>query len=162
MNKFIIFLIFILLACSGSKENMKGGTRDQIQYNESFDPLSLNDDDIIISEDVPVGKEEINKTENSIEQQLNHSQTETSGWRVQIEATSDIKGASLVVQEAKDLFKSQGYNTYLIYESSLYKIRIGDCIERSCAEKLQDLARNYGYRQAFLVKSKVVDETKNK
>ena len=167
MNKFLVLLIFIFLACSGSKKSVETGTSDQIQYDESFDPLSLNDDDIIISEGIPLEGKETGKAENNIqsdikiEQQADQSGSEVPGWRVQIEATSDIKAASLVVQEAKDLFNPQGHNAYLIYESSLYKIRIGDCVKRSCAEKLQELAKSYGYRQAFLVKSKVTVDKKN-
>ena len=160
---FITIMMFI--ACSGGKKTAVTAVNDnhidqmKVQYDESFDPLTLNDDDIVIEEEITQVENDLQYTQEE-NQQTNNTAKEVSGWRVQIEATSDISAASLVVQEAKDLFGPRGHKAYLVHESALYKIRIGDCEERSCAEDLRDLARNYGYRQAFLVKTKVTIEKK--
>ena len=161
MKSIFFITILIIIGCSGSNKTVQknNATQGMIQYDESFDPISLNDDDIVIEEEITQVENDLQYTQDS-DQKTGSVSKEVSGWRVQIEATSDISAASLVVQEAKDLFGPRGHKAYLVHESALYKIRIGDCEERSCAEDLRDLARNYGYRQAFLVKTKVTIEKK--
>lgn len=155
MMKYLFLLIAIVyMGCAGTREPVKEEPVKETkpQYDESFDPLSLNDDDIIIA-DATVATSNVDNptvivTEKSIPREMN-------GFRVQILATKNIETASLFEQEATERFESLEHKTYLIFEAPLYKIRVGDCKERAEAENLRDTAKQYGYREAFIVKCKI-------
>jgi hypothetical protein len=159
--KYLIFFIGIfLLACAGSKEVIREDVDPEIVlvYDESFDPLSLEDDDIVIGiESSAIDSEggTSNKSQDAI------TIKEINGFRIQILATNDISKASLFELEAAERFKFEGHKTYLLFEAPLYKIRVGDCKTRQEADKLRDLAKKYGYREAFLVKTKIIFSENN-
>jgi len=157
----ILGLIF-LAACAGTRETVteeKPSENKKFLYDESFDPRSLDDDDIVIgpAEQIEAGAEGSTIAEKDPETTEDQARLkEVNGFRVQILATNNIETASLVEQEASDRFESNGHKTYLLFETPLYKIRIGDCENRADAEVLRDLAIENGYTGAFIVKSKVV------
>ena len=149
----IILIALIYFNCAGTKEVVKeeAVVQNTPQFDESFDPLSLNDDDIIIAGVTPP---EPGISENNPDISNNITTLkESTGYRVQILATKDIETASLFEQEASERFFNQDHKTYLIFEAPLYRIRVGDCRDRADAEKIRDLAIEYGYREAFIVKS---------
>ena len=154
--KTVIFLLAIILAaCSGGRETVKKDEGlGQVTYDESFDPLSLNDDDIVIGpEETGTSAQSTSKNDPGT---VSGRISEVNGFRVQILATNNLEKASLVEQEAAERFSRNGHETYLVFEAPLYKIRIGDCTERQNAEAIRDLAKTFGYKGAFIVKSKVV------
>jgi len=155
MKNWIILSALIFMSCAGTKEVVKDETplQDIYQYDESFDPLSLNDDDIIIPGDENTHIIDNSTTDPKIEKPT--VLKEITGFRVQILATKNIETASLFEQEASERFNNLDHKTYLIFEAPLYRIRVGDCRERSQAEDLRDLALQYGYRESFIVKSKI-------
>ena len=142
------------MGCAGTSEPIKEEPVEEVkfQYDESFDPLSLDDDDIVIAE-ASLTKKEIENKPVVIEEKI--IPKEMNGFRVQILATKNIETASLFEQEATERFGSLEHKTYLIFEAPLYKIRVGDCKERAEAEDLRDLAKQYNYREAFIVKCKI-------
>jgi len=157
MKYFILTIVIFLMACAASKETVKEEMplEKTTSYDESFDPLSLDDDDIFIEDESDDTKELKSSMDEEKQQDKTYYQ-EINGYRVQILATDNIETASLVEQEATDRFERSGHKTYLIFEAPLYKIRVGDCGERSKAEELRDLAISYGYNGAFIVKTKVL------
>jgi hypothetical protein len=159
MKYISLLLTLLVLACAGTKEPVKK-TIDKIpesKYDESFDPLSLNDDDIVInSEKSTIATQD--KPENTETILVAKKKREVNGFRVQILATSNIETASLTEQEATDRFDKLEQNTYLLFEAPLYKVRIGDCLKRNEAEDLRELALSFGYTGAFIVKTKVISE----
>ncbi|TFH01657.1 MAG: SPOR domain-containing protein [Calditrichales bacterium] len=80
---------------------------------------------------------------------------EVNGYRVQILATKNIETASLYEQEATERLQGYDHKTYLIFEAPLYKIRVGDCKTRLEAESVREIMEDYGYRETFIVKSKI-------
>ena len=146
----------LVLGCSSTKEVIKEDipVQDTYQYDESFDPLMLQDDDILIEGDDDVSVVDPNP-EGDPETEVVLTTKEMTGFRVQILATKNIETASLFEQEASERFGHLDHKTYLIFEAPLYKIRVGDCKDRPQAEELRDLAMQYGYRESFIVKSKV-------
>jgi hypothetical protein len=154
--KIVIFVMAIIIAaCSGSRETVKKDEGvSQGTYDESFDPLSLNDNDIVILPEEGGTADQNNSADDSGTSSGRIS--EVNGFRVQILATNNLEKASLVEQEAAERFSRDGHETYLVFEAPLYKIRIGDCTERQNAEAIRDLAKTFGYNGAFIVKSKVV------
>jgi hypothetical protein len=151
----IFTTVFMITGCSSTKEVVKDNNPppDTYQYDESFDPLSLEDDDILIEGDqqTPV----VNNTESNPKNGEEIKLKEVTGFRVQIFATKDIETASLFELEASERFGHLDHKIYLIFEAPLYKIRVGDCKDRMQAEELRDLAAQYGYRESFIVKSKI-------
>ena len=154
MRYFLLFITILYMGCAGTSEPIKEEPVEEVkfQYDESFDPLSLDDDDIVIAE-ASLTKKEIENKPVVIEEKI--IPKEINGFRVQILATKNIETASLFEQEATERFGSLEHKTYLIFEAPLYKIRVGDCKERAEAENLRDLAKQYNYREAFIVKCKI-------
>ena len=151
----IILPAIFIIGCAGTQEVVKDDTpvQDIYRYDESFDPLSLNDDDIIIAGDESI--QVIDNSTNNPNPENPIVVKEINGFRVQILATKNIETASLFEQEASERFNNLDHKTYLIFEAPLYRIRVGDCRERSQAEELRDLALQYGYRESFIVKCKI-------
>ena len=161
MKYIISFCLLILIVnCAGVKETTDRREREQSStpYDESFDPLSLEDDDITITKNQESTDREA-KPEESAEETTMESAAgsrQMDGWRVQILATKNIENATLVHQEASDQFELSDISAYLIFEAPLYKVRIGNALTRTEAEAIRDLARDYGYSEAFIVRSKVM------
>jgi len=155
VNNWLLLPALFIMGCAGTQEVVK----DEIpkteiyKYDESFDPLTLDDDDIIIA-----GDENIQIIDNSVTNPNTVVPTvvkEINGFRVQILATKNIETASLFEQEASERFNNLDHKTYLIFEAPLYKLRVGDCRKRPQAEEIRDMALQYGYRESFIVKSKI-------
>lgn len=75
------------------------------------------------------------------------------GFRVQLMTAKDELNAREAKKDA--LFKFQ-QPIYLEFDSSLWKLRVGDCETRAEAEALKEVAIRKGYRDAFIVNSKVL------
>jgi hypothetical protein len=153
-------LLVFLFSCAGVRETTERREQEQTtnQFDESFDPLSLEDDDITIARNPDMVQRET-RTEESAGETIPEPASERSqvdGWRVQILATKNIENATLVHQEASDQFELSDIKAYLIFEAPLYKVRIGNAQTRTEAETVRDLARDYGYTEAFIVRSKVL------
>lgn len=151
---------FLLAACAAQKEivieKQPAGSPGDQRYDESFDPLSLEDDDIVISRaDAPV-VERKEETDNTLPQIERLPAREAEGFRVQIFATRSIEAATVAQQKALDQFMDLNYKVYLIYEAPLYRIRIGDALTRREADQIRDVAQQRGYDEAFVVRSKVL------
>jgi hypothetical protein len=155
IKNFFVITTLLVISCAGTKEVVKEDIPQQnvYQYDESFDPLTLEDDDILIEGDENIAA--IFGAQNISEPEKITAVREINGFRVQILATKNIETASLFEQEASERFGHLDHKTYLIFEAPLYRIRVGDCKERAEAEELRDLATQYGYRESFIVKSKI-------
>ena len=159
MKYITVLITFLIFACAGTKEPVTKipGKVPESKYDESFDPLSLNDDDIVISPDKGTALTS-DKSDDTAPVAVGKKRKEVNGFRVQILATSNIETASLTEQEATDRFEKVEHKTYLLFEAPLYKVRLGDCITRSEADELRELALSFGYKGAFIVKTKVIPE----
>lgn len=150
----ILMPIILLSGCAAKKTMQeKSTTKEKGLINENFDPLILKDDDIEIIKKKPA--EAKSDFENSIFQSIEETEDlnkELDGYRVQICALSDEKRARDVQREAILKFDE---NIYLIYDSPYYKVRIGDCVTRFEADKLQQIAVEKGFEDAWVVKTKV-------
>lgn len=157
----VIGLIYLAGCASSSKmkdETQTGEKQPTGKYDESFDPLTLDDGDIVITKDE--SKSQIqqsgtmeNDNTDATKKVVMH---EVEGYRVQILATQGIESATLQQQKAVDRFADHEYKVYLIYEAPLYRLRLGDALTRQEAEKIRDLAKERGYDEAFIVRSKVI------
>ncbi len=156
--KFItLFTLFLIIgACTAPKQLTVPKVENKYsKYDESFDPNTLNDDDIVIAK-LESKNTVINKTETQSELATEDVKyREANGFRVQLVATKSIETASLTEQEATDIFAAKNQKVYLIFDAPQYKVRVGDFLNRNDAEEMRDLAKDYGYRDAFIVLGKV-------
>jgi len=138
------------------------GVEDVLKYmDESFDPLSLNDDDLKIEKKISGQEQDSLKSNVSdviqsgiqpAEEDVNNENF-SKGFRVQLLATADEKMARS--EKKKAVFKFDD-NVYLIFEAPMYKIRVGDCITRKQAEILKKSAVRNGFKDAWIVPSRVI------
>jgi hypothetical protein len=153
-------MVFIF-ACASSKQvatdDVDRKKSSDSRYDESFDPLSLDDEDIVITKKENVDKVKNNSdSENKNNSIENIEMREVEGYRVQLMATRSIETATMAQQRALDTFTALEYKVYLIFEAPLYRIRLGDATNRTAAELIREAAKARGYDEAFIVRSKVV------
>ncbi|MBD3224479.1 MAG: hypothetical protein GF313_07105 [Caldithrix sp.] len=158
--------LLVLWGCASSKktvaEKPAAEEKEDYYYDESFDPLTLNDDDLTIekTEDKAIvtdkSKDKMDSAEESSTAESTDAIQEVDGFRVQIIATKDFERATLVHRMASDQFSEDSIKVYLKYEAPLYKVRIGDAVQRRHAEEIRSKALNrFEYDGAFIVPSKV-------
>jgi len=153
-------LIIFIFGCSGSKKLMtesKESPADEKNtgiINEFFDPLILDEEDLKIKKTISVESKSDQMddvlSQSAIDQQRSESVT---GFRVQICAVSDEEGARQIHRDA--ILKFLDEEVYLIYDSPYYKVRVGNCLTRYEADKLQQLAIEKGFDDAWVVRTKI-------
>jgi len=75
------------------------------------------------------------------------------GYRVQVVASSYQDNANGVADQIRAAFPGTG--VYVEQIQGLYKVRVGDYVERAAAEAMRDRLRNAGYPEAWIVKEPV-------
>lgn len=126
-----------------------------VVQDESFDPLSLNEKDVIElpeSKLKPYARDRMSGRTTPKSGSVKATE-ETAGFRVQIFATDLESEARTVEQEALIKFRE---GVYLVFDAPNYKIRVGDCLSRPEANDLRDKAVKLGYRDAWVVQSRVI------
>jgi|GEM_PF-266730 len=161
---YCLFLALFLISCSTSQFGWKSSTESKTDEGtpaliEDFDPLTLDDDDIIITpkDSKPVEK---NRSQDRIQGNSETVSTDYStgemvqvqGHRVQLLTAKDEQKAWEAKREAILKFAE---DVYLIHEASQYKLRVGDCQSYEEAKDLVGKAVQKGYHDAWIVRCKV-------
>jgi len=159
LERGIIFLLLatFLFSCSSSRKTTKETPdEDKPKYDESFDPLKLEDEDIKFKEDEEKssGKNRTTQTNDTAELSEKENQL-IDGFRIQLFATKDIESATVAKKEAEFAFVEDGYNVYVEFDSPYYKVRIGDFTDRDKATEFREIAHEKGYPSPWIVKTKV-------
>ncbi|MFQ5603308.1 MAG: SPOR domain-containing protein [bacterium] len=116
---------------------------------EDFDPLTLKEEDIQIDELEQLGaryEDEPVTTDVTIEDSL------VTGYRIQLIQTTDPDEAKNVQKEALLRFQD---DVYRVFDPPFYKVRVGDYLNWFDAEKIQKLALQKGFREAWVIRTKV-------
>lgn len=152
----ISFMISLILSCSSEKvikTEQAPAREDRGAVNESFDPLILKDDDLEIKKRTNMeAKSDVDDSDTMNVEEAEDMEKEGIGYRVQICAVSNEETAREI---QKEVILKMSESIYLIYDSPYYKVRIGDCMTRFDADKLQTLAVSKGFAEAWVVKTKV-------
>ncbi len=159
----LLFLAAILASCGASRQGTARSTEPIIEttettrIDESFDPVMLQDEDINFPErTIPQQQAETPILANGIiETEEVEPNRVIDGFRVQIFATQNIENATLQKKEAEFVFLGDSVAVYIDFDSPMYKIRVGDCLNRAEAENLREIARKHGYPTSFIVRTKV-------
>ncbi len=76
---------------------------------------------------------------------------QAQGFRVQLANVTSEASAMAFKEEATAIFDS----VYVIFQRPNYKVRVGDFLTRSTADAAADSARRFGFRDAWVVPSRV-------
>jgi len=156
---FTIFALMLgLAACTPSAPPQVEEPDDQdiarVPQDESFDPSTIQTDDNFKLPEANLKNRPVDEKGEVVEPTATTFEVvEVAGYRVQIYVTRDEFEARTVEEEALMNFDE---SVYLIFDSPNYKIRIGDCTTRKSANELRDKAQKAGYRDAWVVQSKVL------
>ena len=155
-----LIIILLLLSCSASQfgwdEGPETGENESSGYVEDFDPLTLDDDDIVID---PVDPTEPSEDPYRPELETIPSQIQENeegmiqGFRVQLLVSRDEELATEAKQSA--IFQFPEVDVYMVFVTPYYRIRIGDCQTEREADQLRNEAIQKGYSDAWRVPSKV-------
>ncbi|MCB9251038.1 MAG: SPOR domain-containing protein [Flavobacteriales bacterium] len=88
----------------------------------------------------------------------NHENLDTlmvRGYRLQIYFSNDRNKAYAVMEKAKRLFPEYASETYVIYQSPNYKVRVGNFIKETDSKETEKVLLN-SFENVFLVRDKVV------
>ncbi len=159
-----IFLVVVfsisLFGCASSRKETRvtDSFPSEEKYDESFDPLLLNDEDITFKK--PVNAIEISDTilipdQDSNEQEIIEENKLIDGFRIQVISTKDLENAARAKAIAIEQFEDLEVKFYLEFDSPYYKVRIGDFKTRGEAESSREIIRSRGYPKAWIVKTKI-------
>ncbi len=157
----LISAMFFMIYCASSKKEKttRGLGEVSNELNESFDPLSLDDDDIIFKQpqtnivnETPVylPVEEPVDLATAIEENK-----QIDGFRIQLLSTKDLENATRAKAIAMEQFTDVRVKFYLEFDSPYYKVRLGDFQTRGKTEEIREIVRSRGYPKAWIVKSKI-------
>jgi hypothetical protein len=158
---FLLLIITVVGGCASSKKERPSSpdTESRSLLDETFDPLSLNDDDLKFEEPEIKVKEESPRYLPMLELDTDTLQTPLNelmeGFRVQLLSTKDLENATRAKAIATEQFSDVRVKFYLEFDSPYYKVRLGDFKTRAAAENTRELVRSRGYPKAWIVKSKI-------
>ena len=132
----ILLGVALLLACA-PKQSIKGATEVVPLYEKEEAVTTEGVNTVTVS---PVKPTDTLAT------------TAATGFRVQIFASSSQEGAEKIAAQARTKF-SESVSVDYIYP--YYKVRVGDCADRACAETIKQKAISAGYYDAFIVPAQI-------
>lgn len=153
-------MIFFALACSGPRSLTRNAQTAPEEdesigiVNEFFDPLILDDEDLQTKKTISIESKSDKIQEELLKSDAEPVKSESvTGYRVQICALSDEERAKEIYRSA--ILKFPDEEVYLIYDSPYYKVRLGNCPTRQEADRLQQLAVEKGFDDAWVVRTKI-------
>jgi len=156
----LFVLVSLILGCTSSRglltedESSKGAEERTGIVNEFFDPLILDEEELKIKKTISIESKSEQMDESLTQPSQENQQSQiVPGFRVQICAVSDEERARQVQRDA--ILKFINEEVYLIYDSPYYKVRVGNCLTRYEADKLQQFAVEKGFDDAWVVRTKI-------
>lgn len=156
-------VVFLFISCSltqlGWKEESPSKSKSKATtetYREDFDPLTLNDDDVWILPSVKGGSSASKESRIAVPKGEATREEVLQGYRVQLVATKEEEQAREI---KKNAMLKLSHPVYLIFESPLYKVRVGDCATREEAKEILEEAKRNGFPDAWIVPS-TINKTK--
>ena len=136
MNK-ILFLLLSFGSLFSQNTNI---------FDENFDPSNLVEPNLKLHLIVKPNDENPEFLNNPIVDSI------IDGFRIQVASTNDLDFANSLSNNIKDKFN---YETYIIFDSPNYKLRVGDFISRKNAETIRvNLIKN-GFDKSWIIRTKV-------
>jgi hypothetical protein len=151
-----VCLAVLVSSCSlsqlGWKSEGQAKSASSDRMIEDFDPLTLDDDDIVITPK-DTGKTAKSVTASASNVLLEEQTGEkVDGYRVQLVLTKSVEGANEVKKKA--IFKFED-KVYLVFETPYYKVQLGDFESKKDAEALRDDAIAKGFPDTWVVRTQI-------
>ena len=83
---------------------------------------------------------------------IDSTQIIIEGFRVQILATNQLSKAEML---QKDLSSILNQKVYIVFEAPNYKVRVGNFIDRSKAEKFRQNIVKKGYSSSWIIRTRI-------
>ncbi len=152
-----IFSLVLFFACAGqggvrvvtSPKTPTTSVKGFENMREDFDPAALDDYGIEVEESQTGFSGMDDPILNTVEMLKDSIGT---GYRVQLIQTTEPEKAKDVERDAILRFDE---GVYRIFDPPFYKVRVGDFADWYDAEKIQKLAIQKGFREAWVVRTKV-------
>ena len=161
----MLVAILVILGCSSTRklvtDKQPSNNEEKATgiVNEFFDPLILDEEDLKVKKTAAIeSKSDQIKEEAAPGDAEFQKQGTSQGFRVQICALSDEERAKEIQRDA--ILKFINEEVYLIYDSPYYKVRVGNCLTRQEADKLQQFAVEKGFDDAWVVRTKITLKSK--
>ena len=154
----VALLLLLVFGCAGSSKKTKpaGQPVPSNQMDESFDPLTLHDEDLVIEGEKTTATEPLHPAEVTLPEEKNVPENKlVDGFRIQIISTKSLENATRAKQIASEQFSDLNLRFYLDFDSPYYKVRMGDFQTREEAQKIRDIVRLRGYPKAWTVPARV-------
>ncbi len=157
LARLLLMTVFVA-ACAGTSsikqtEQTQAVTAEDL-LDESFDPQTI--DDFALPSRAPAEGAVRSVTAEELLQMAASPSSEGSeeieGYRVQLISTRNEEEARAVLRNAVLSFNEQVYREF---HDPYYKIRVGDFKSRHDAARLQELAVQLGFKEAWVVRSMV-------
>lgn len=153
----LVSSLVLFFSCAGQKDARVAttpktppvGVKGFENMREDFDPAALDDYDIEVEESEAGYSGMDDPTLNMVEMLRDSIGT---GYRVQLIQTTEPEEAKDVERDAILRFDK---GVYRIFDPPFYKVRVGDFADWYDAEKIQKLAIQKGFREAWVVRTKV-------
>ncbi len=161
MKKIFLYLTMaaFLFGCAGTQKSKTPGegVPSASTMDESFDPLSLNDEDLVFEKVVrgQTAEQEMERVTVPETTAVSQENKLVDGYRVQLISTKDLEGATKFKQIVSEQFADLDYHFYIEFDSPYYKVRMGDFQTREEAQQARQIVQSRGYPKAFIVKTKV-------
>ncbi len=141
MKKYIIFinLTLVLISYVLGQENKEKFNPDKLNDYQPEWPVLLNQTTDNTSHETRISKKESEKSE-------------INGYRIQLLATTSAAEADSFETEIRKFIQDK---IYIIFEAPNYKVRMGNFLHRSNAQRSLDEIHAIGYRQAWVVRTRI-------
>jgi len=147
---FNILLLFSFHSCTSTEELRKRELAEErktflAKYEANFNPSDYLEEDFPDTIP-PTIIDTVKEEEIPVEEMM-------SGFRVQVYLTQDIDSAKIFFQSINPRLEKDW--VYTVFDSPLYKIRVGDFQDRVAAEEMKTSLIQLGYANAWIVPDKV-------
>lgn len=167
MKPYSLIIYILLISCTGvketvaprmeSEESSDTEKQEKVRFDESFDPLTLNDDTWVIEKKSHLHKNQMVTSGETDEREAGHKKEMKEqivfGFRVQLYSTTDYYMALGVRDEAGAKLLD---DIYVDYEQPYYKVRAGNFTMRENAEEIKNIAKSLGYTDAWVIQTNVL------
>ena len=164
----IILLTILMVGCASSKQSQeeeklkyeqpkyeqpKDKTHTLSEYESTFNPVDFDQE----IESAKKAKHQEQKQQNPLiipKDSLIVQEEVVEGFRIQIFSSSNLDEISLMKNLALEKFV--GDSIYVVYDAPVYKVRIGDFVNRYEANQRLPEFVEKGYRDAWVVPDRIV------
>ncbi len=159
----LCILMLLTAGCSSSsklfrdeefeQKRLKDGERSLAEYESTLNPTDY-DQEVEAVEKIHIDEKRQRSPLEIPKDSLVIEEEEVQGFRIQIFSSSGVDEAALVKDIAMKKFIVD--SVYLVYDAPVYKVRVGDFLNRYEANQRLPEFTEKGYRDAWIVPDRII------